>query len=157
MANVRNFEVRNVFLVIASFAFSIVLAFWALGQNQSVFEPELTRITLTAAGCEYVQRQTSLTAKPVGKNGSCEMDADFTQYQIGSGGNIFYGNEDSQSLQISESQVVGTMQLPEAKNKPWTHEQKISVWQLSLAMMFMLANAVFIIVQLNKPERKNEN
>jgi hypothetical protein len=154
MADVKKNEDWKVFLVIASFIFSIAFAFWAEGQNERAFEPKLTRITLAAAGCEYVQRQTWLIAKSIGKNGSCEMDADFTQYHRGSGGNIFYGHEDSQSLQISESQVVGIMSLPEVPNKSWTHEQTISVWRLSLAMIFLLSNFIFITIQLNKLNKK---
>ncbi len=75
MADVKKNEDWKNFLVIASFTFSIGFAFWAEGQNQSVFEPALTRVTLTVAGCEYIQRQTGLAARPIGKNGSCEMDS----------------------------------------------------------------------------------
>lgn len=60
----------------------------------------------------------------------------------------------AKSLQISESQVVGIMRLPEVANKPCSHEQKVSVWRLALAMIFMFSNAIVIIGQLNKPGEK---
>jgi len=96
-----------------------------------------------------------LPAKPVGNIGSCEVDADFTQYRLSSGGSIFYGNEDSESMEISESQVLGTIKLPDIPNKPWTHQQKITVFELVLSYLFWLSNFIFIITCLNKTKRKN--
>ncbi|MCX7193917.1 MAG: hypothetical protein NTY60_09910 [Proteobacteria bacterium] len=147
----------KVLLSMAATFLGTLLIIWATGQNERAFRPTLTKITLTTAGCEYVQRQTGLPEKTVGKIGSCEVEADFTQYSLSSGGTIFYGNEDSESLEISESQVVGTVKMPKIPNKPWTHNQKVSVWQLAFSYIFMLSNFIFIVVQLNKPKRKNEN
>lgn len=146
----------RVLLAIALTFLGGILTLLATGQNERAFAPTLTRITLTTAGCEYVQRQTGLPAKPVGNIGSCEVDADFTQYRLSSGGSIFYGNEDGESLEISESQVLGTIKLPDIPNKPWTHQQKISVLELVLSYLFWLSNFVFIIVRLKKPKRKND-
>lgn len=147
----------KVLLSMAATFLGTLLIIWATGQNERAFNPTLTKITLTTAGCEYVQRQTGLPEKPVGKIGSCEVDANFTQYRLSSGGTIFYGNDDSESLDISESQVVGTIKLPEIPNKPWTHNQKMSVWQLALSYIFTLSNFIFIVVQLNKTKSKSEN
>ena len=133
---------------------NLALIFWAEGQNRIAFDPKLIRVTLTAAGCEYVQQQTGLIAKFIGKNGSCEMDVDFKQYRQSIGGDIFFGYEDSKTLQISESQVVGIMSLPEPANKSWTHEQRLAVWRFALAMLFMLCSVVLGFVQLQKLGKK---
>ncbi len=146
----------KVLLAIALALFGGIWTLRASSQNDRAFDTTLTRITLTTAGCEYVQRQTGLPAKPVGNIGSCEVDADFTQYRLSSGGSIFYGNEDGESLEISESQVLGTIKLPDIPNKPWTHQQKISVLELVLSYLFWLSNFIFIIVRLKKPKRKND-
>lgn len=150
MAGLSEMQVWKVFLVLSSFLICMAFLFWATGQNERAFAPVRTRITLTEAGCEYVARQTWLPERMVGKNGSCEIDTDFTQFRLSSGGNVFYGDEDSRSLQISESQVVGTVRLPDIQNKPWTHEQKVSTWRRALAIVFMLSNFIFIIYQLKK-------
>ena len=154
MANTNKDQDWKVLLVFVSLICSIALTFWAEGQNRIAFDPKLIRVTLTAAGCEYVQSQTGLSAKFMGKNGSCEMDVDFKQYRQSIGGDIFFGYEDSKTLQISESQVVGIMSLPENSNKSWSHEQRVAVWRFALAILLMLCSVVLVLVQLQKLSKK---
>lgn len=157
MAGLSETQDWKVFLVLGSFFFCFTFLFWGAGQNERAFSPARSRITLTPAGCEYVARQTWLPEKEVCKNGSCEIDTDFTQFRLSSVGYVFYGDEDSQSLQISEGQVVGTVRLPDIQNKPWTHEQKVSTWCLALAIVFMLSNLIFIIYSVKKLQSRSKD
>lgn len=151
MTNLSKMQDSKVFLVFGSSMFSICFLFWATGQHHQDFAQSQSRITLTAAGCEYVARHTDLPVRTVGNNGACEVDTDFTQSNFGGGGNIFYGDEDSKLLQISDSQLIGTIRLPDIQNRTWTKNQQVSVWLLVLAIAIILSNLFFILYQLKKP------
>ena len=145
MVNTDENQERKIFWATISLLISAALTLWAMNQGAKSLDHTLTRITLTTAGCEYVQRQTGLTGKSIGKNGLCEMDAEFTQYQTSPESDIYYGHENSQSLHIAESQVVGAISLPEDPNKHWSHEQKVAIWRVALAVIFMLLNFIVIL------------
>jgi hypothetical protein len=142
MANIDENQERKIFWATISLLLSGALTLWAMNQGAKSLDHTLPRVTLTAAGCEYVQRQTGLTGKSISQNGLCEMDGEFTQYQTSADSNIFNGYENSQSLHIAESQVVGAISLPEDPNKHWSHEQKVAGWRVALAVIFMLLNFI---------------
>lgn len=125
-------------VVVLTFVGAIMMVL-AMGMNERAFNPKPNRVTLTAAGCEYVQAQAGIVGKPVGKTGGCEVDVDYVSYKLGSGGYIYFGFEDTQYLEVSGGQVVGVIGLPEDPDRKWTYEQKKASWLTAASLIFMLA------------------
>lgn len=118
---------------------SFILTMAAIKAHDDAFNPKLTRLTLTSDGCEYLQAQVGIVGKPVGKSGGCQVDVDFVSFKIGSGGSVYFGIEDKESLEVSGGQVVGMIKLPEDPDKKWTFEQKRATWLLVAAFALMAA------------------
>lgn len=138
-------------LVIVALAFmGTFLTILVMGMRDRAFAPKPTQLTLTAAGCEYLQAQAAIVGKPVGKNGGCEADVDYVSYRLGSGGHVYFGFEDTKSLEISGGQVVGVIRLPDQPDRKWTYEQKKTTWLLAASLAFMLALPFWMLIVTRK-------
>lgn len=138
-------------LIVVALAFvGAILAVLAIGMRGRAFDPKPARLTLTAAGCEYVQLQAGIIGKPVGTNGGCEADVDYVSYRFGSGGYVYYGFENTKFLEVSGGQVVGVIRLPDDPDRPWTYEQKKATWLMAASVAFMLAVAFGMSISTRK-------
>lgn len=141
------------------FAFGILAClmffFWAAGNQDRAFAPKMTRLTLTAPGCVYLQEQTGISVHKTA-GGNCEVDVRFVENRIGSGGVIRYGQDDENRLQISESQVIGWASIPEPV-RPWTSEQKYSTFWMVTAVGMFAAIIFFMFWDGHCQSKKNES
>lgn len=130
--------------VVVAVLVSFMLTMLAIKAQDEAFGPKLTRLTLTSDGCEYLQAQVGIAGKPFGRSGGCQVDVDFVSYKIGSGGSVYFGIEDKESLEVSGGQIVGVIKLPEDPNKRWTFQQKRATWLLVAAFVLMAAVPFFM-------------
>lgn len=131
---------------------SVMLTLVAFANYEGQFRARQTRLTLLEVGCEYVRQHSNIAPKMDEMNGGCEIDAHFISNMVGSGGVIFYGDDDSRSLSIADSVVVGTLSIWEPI-QPWTRKQKIAGF-LFLASLVFLMVMIFVLSASTKSRRE---
>lgn len=123
--------------VVLMLLLSVMLTLVTFANYEGQFRAKQTRLTLLAVGCEYVRQHSNIIPKIDEVNDGCEIEAHFISNMVGSGGVILYGDEDSRSLSIADSVVVGTLSIWEPI-QPWTRKQKIAVFLFMASLIFML-------------------
>ena len=118
---------------------SLTLMFYGLGRVERTDTAPLTMLTLTQPGCEYVFRAG--IAGEV-RNGICSIEARYRMSSCRSGGTIEVPG--GWPIEISAGQVVGTNQLDDGSNEPWSAERKYAVATL-LAGFALAICSLFIM------------
>jgi hypothetical protein len=125
------------FLIFICFGF----VFGAMGWIERTETPPLTRIALSQAACESINRSTMTTEI---KNGICSIDVRYRKNLLNEGGKI--EKEDGTVLMtVSSGQVISVSQLDDGSDQPWTTDHKYAI-ELENASWLMMVLIFFWMV-----------
>lgn len=136
-------------LLMVTVLLAVILTLVAFANYEGQFSAKQSRLTLVAAGCEYLQRNANPIPQIKNNTGGCDIDVHFIPNLIGSGGRVLYGEEDALSFSIADAVVVGSILIREPI-QPWSRKQVMSVFWLLVAFVFLIV-MVFVLSASIKP------